>query len=158
MTVILEQETDRVNEERARKHVRSVWGWPAQKLDLPMYKLDWMFKFEPRRERGKIHGWGEFKQRTGVYTTVILSLAKAIRGVTWSQQTGLPFYFIVEFVDRGGVYKYAQIKSIEGLSVEWGGREDRDPAEAPHDMEPVVHIPYSWFKTPDPDEDNPFLV
>lgn len=134
-----ETEADRKNEKRVAQKAASAWGGCLAEKLPKQYRAD--FGFVDSRE--SVLAWAEVKCRTNEhdrYPTYMLSLAKWLEAERLSQDTGLPFYLLVEFTD--GIY-YLRVKKLEGISIKMGGRSDRGDAQ---DREPTVHIPMRHFK------------
>lgn len=125
--------------EKEREAINAVVGNRFDICKLPTrYEIDFaLFK------DNQIKYWVEVKCRNVMstrYETAMISSAKMIRGINLYQSTGAPFMVLFRWVDAIGTIR---IDSLEGITVQWGGRYDRND---PQDAEPVCHIPIKLFK------------
>lgn len=86
--------------------------------------------------------WIEVKCRNNPkdkYPDLMISVAKITSGIELSKTTGIPFILVVDWED---CICSLRIYNTDGMSISWGGRQDRDDTQ---DMEPVYHIPSAHF-------------
>jgi hypothetical protein len=137
---LYETEHDLKLEQAIANRIEQGFAWKLRKLSRKYY-LDFMaFSKTARWNEWKAVATIEVKRRNHPihrYATVILSLAKYLKGVEYHDKLGLDFYFIVQFDNGCFKYKYHNGDGSR-LQITMGGRTDRnDPA----DIEPVIHIP-----------------
>jgi len=128
------------HEQRCFRIIEKNWECKVSKIPIS-YAVD----VAAERE-GRIVAWIEFKGRKiklRQYPDIMLSVLKYNHGKQLSKSTGVPFFFVVAFID--GLY-YVRLDDIDpnSLGMKVGGRtkQTRDSA----DIEPVIHIDNGLFK------------
>tara|TARA_R110002051_G_scaffold122596_2_gene195699 strand:- start:66 stop:530 length:465 start_codon:yes stop_codon:yes gene_type:complete len=132
---LYETAADLKHEQKLASRIEQGFAWSLRKMSRKYY-LDFM-AFRPS---GPAVAVIEVKRRHNPhnrYETVILSLAKYMKGAEYYNVLGLKFLFIVEFDNGCFKYEYKHGDATQ-LSIITGGRKDRND---PQDIEPVIHIP-----------------
>ncbi len=131
-----ETEEDLRREGEAKEILVRATGLGCEKLSPTLYHVDWVFS------RGKaIYSFGEFKWRDKQYPTVILSLAKWIKGAELAAVTRTKFHFFVQWDGIDGIWAADVTTRLDGV-IEMGGNSRGQPG----DFEPVIHVPLKDFK------------
>ena len=133
---LYESKSDLAVERSLAARIQNNFSWSLKKLSR-RYELDFIAFagkkavafIEVKRRHNPVHH----------YETIILSLAKYIKGAQYQKTTGLKFLFIVEFDDGCFQYTYNE-NDGKDFKITMGGRTDRND---PEDIEPVIHIPVS---------------
>jgi hypothetical protein len=115
-----------------------LWGVIADK-NPEWHKIDFSLAVVSRQP---IIGFVEAKCRNcdhERYPTFFVSLTKYMSACEVARFTGIPTYFLVEWLDQT---KYVRVP-CRTTGVCMGGRLDRGN---PDDMEPVIHIPTTEFR------------
>lgn len=135
---VYETAHDRARETGVSEALALAWRCEVHKLPR-LYACD----FAVMRDN-VVQAWLEIKVRNASYSTYLLSLHKWIKGVELSEATGKPFLLVVSWpVDGERVICYRPLVR-EPVHVVLGGRKDRGD---PNDVEPMVEIPMSGFRT-----------
>lgn len=130
-----ESARDRENEAAVAAILAPRWKSEAQKLPMAYY-IDWLMM-----RGGKPVACMEVKCRNNPraqYPTLMLSLAKWMHGLQFSELMGIPFLVAVQWTDGIFWHKAGSFP----VSFGFGGRKDRGDSQ---DMEPVVFIPTDAF-------------
>lgn len=136
MRPIYETETDLRNERDVVEVFNRLWGTQAYKLPRA-YSLDYLLT------RGSdAVAFVEIKCRqvpSGKYDTLMISMAKILKGRAITRETDIPSLLVVKWTDKTG---YVYMSEID-MNIQVGGRRDRDDAQ---DIEPVCMIPIKNFR------------
>lgn len=109
--------------------------WKCRVIKLPRaYHVDYALV------RDGLKGWAEIKCRNKRYDTYMLSLHKALNGLTLAEQTKAPLYLVVRIPD--GIHWVQMSRTMVG-DIDFGGRADRGDWQ---DREPVIHIEMDLFR------------
>ena len=134
---LYENDVDRKNEQKFADHLWKEYDCVATKLDMK-YGVD----FFVVGSDGRAMYWIEFKNRSLVFDTYMISVYKIWRGRSLAQRTGMQFKIVVEFE-----LKYYTVEVTEDLLLESaiaiGGRRDRGTAGS---VEPMYFIPWDMFR------------
>ncbi|MEE4302473.1 MAG: hypothetical protein V2J24_23740 [Pseudomonadales bacterium] len=139
MGKIYQTEEDLKNERRILRQylaARGATGLKVKHMTMD-YEWDWCVIKPPREVVGVI----EVKQRAKLYPTIMLSWSKWRRGVQYVQE-GFPTVLAISGPDADPHIRAIRVPPEirpSWLSVEWGGRADRDKEE------PLAMIPLSRF-------------
>ena len=123
--------------------------WPLKLIKLPKLAAADFIALKDGRARSLI----EIKARTtklDQYPTLMLSMSKAVALKTVTRETGLPSIIVTTLTDRHSNecfwywHKLTDLPLGESYRIEVGGRTDRNDAM---DVEPVIMIPYTDFKS-----------
>lgn len=140
---LYETEDDLRNEQDIARIIQKKWGVELVKLPIKN-KIDYLAKKEDIPK-----AFIEIKKRAcrrHAYVTYMISLDKWVSGLAMEQHTSVPFILVVDWDDEIGYLKCSDVEVADNnvFSVNMGGRKDRGDAQ---DIEPVVHIHISQFKT-----------
>ncbi|MDR9428809.1 MAG: hypothetical protein RI553_11970 [Salibaculum sp.] len=131
-----ETESDLRNERDVVEVFNKLWGTQAYKLPRA-YSLDYLLT------RGSdAVAFVEIKCRqvpSGKYDTLMISMAKILKGRAITRETGIPSVLVVKWNDKTG---YVHMPEID-MDIRVGGRRDRGDAQ---DIEPVCMIPINSFR------------
>jgi hypothetical protein len=148
---VLETAKDRDNEVLFDGHIEAHLGWHLKPLPQfhPMDRV--IIGGEPHTLIDPIVGWLEYKTRTRhfrAYPSVMISLAKVLTGVGYSERTGLPYWLGVSFPSPNNPdareYYMAKVtgETISQNDVALSGRYDRGLEE---DIVPQLFIHNHYF-------------
>jgi len=136
MRPIYETDGDLRNERAVVEILNKLWGTQAHKMPRA-YSLDYMLT------RGsEAMAFVEIKCRqvpSGKYDTLMISMAKILKGRAITRETGVPSILVVRWNDKTG---YVYMSEID-MDIQVGGRRDRGDAQ---DIEPVCMIPIKNFR------------
>lgn len=130
---------DLENEQQVAAAVCEAWSLVPHKLPRT-YNLD--YAMTSRSNPRVVKAFVEIKCRmipSWQYDTLILSMAKVLRGKAITRETGVPSILCVRWNDMIGYVHFTDIES----DIAIGGRTDRGD---PQDIEPVYHIPINRFR------------
>ena len=132
-----ESEEDRQNERSLADLVEFKFNCKLTKMSIK-YRLDYIAERD-----GKAVAFFEMRHRKNkmmAFPTYMMSLAKIQSAASLTDTTGLPCFLAVQWSDLAGMCKIPS----EEFSVSVGGSYRRND---PQDIEPMVYIPMSQFKT-----------
>ena len=134
---LYENDADRKNEQKFAEHLLKEYDCLASKLDMK-YGVD----FFVAGSDGRGLYWIEYKHRSRIFDTYMISVYKIWRGRSLAQNTGMEFKIVVE-CDQ----KYYTVNITEnvllGSTIGIGGRTDRGNDG---DVEPMYFIPWDMFQ------------
>jgi len=136
MRPIYETANDLRNERDVIEVLNKLWGTEAHKLPRA-YSMDYLLT----RDRQAV-SFVEIKCRqvpSWQYDTLMISMAKVLKGRAITRETGIPSLLVVKWNDTVG---YVYMSEID-MDIQVGGRRDRGDAQ---DIEPVCMIPVKDFR------------
>ncbi len=136
MRPVYETENDLRNERDVVESLSNLWCTKSHKMPRA-YSLDYLLT----RER-KAVAFVEIKCRqvpSWQYDTLMISMAKILKGRAITRETELPSLLVVKWNDMVG---YVYMSEID-MDIQVGGRTDRGDAQ---DIEPVCMIPIENFR------------
>lgn len=139
---LYESAGDLKNERQVATLLCSLWGMDAHKLPRT-YSLD--YAMTSRSNTKKVVAFVEIKCRqvpSWQYDTLLISMAKVLRGKAIARETNIPTMLIVRWNDMVGGIDFKDIDS----EISLGGRTDRGDQQ---DVEPVYLIPIERFRKMD---------
>jgi len=135
---LYENDADRKNEQKFAEHLLKEYDCLASKLDMK-YGVD----FFVSGSDGRALCWIEYKHRSRIFDTYMISVYKIWRGRSLAQNTGMEFKIVVE-----SDQKYYTVNITEnvllGSTIGIGGRKDRVGAGG--HIEPMYFIPWDMFQ------------
>jgi hypothetical protein len=120
-------------ETAAKAIIERAWKCDILKLGEYLYGVDWSLSRDDW-----VMAFGEFKKRSRLYDTVILSAAKYEHGMRLGALYLVPFFF---FVEIDGVLRYCDLRG-QILPAKVGGNARKQNG----DIEPCVFIPVNLFR------------
>jgi len=133
---IYETDQDLRNERDIIDALNNLWGTQAHKMPRA-YSLDYLLTRGPNAvafveiKRRQVPSWQ--------YDTLMISMAKILKGRAITRETELPSLLVVKWNDMVG---YVCMSEID-MDIQVGGRRDRGDAQ---DIEPVCMIPVKDFR------------
>ena len=130
------------DEKRIQPLLEVSWNVSLHKMPVS-YRLDWI-----ATRNGSATAVVEYKRRfveKNQYDTIFLSLGKWNAGMDFVLKNGLAFVFVAEWNDGLGYLAVNKEFDASSFQIGYGGRtvQTRDSG----DIEPVIHLPISLFKT-----------
>lgn len=142
MRPMYENDLSLKDEKRIQPLLEASWGVSLHKMPVS-YRLDWI-----ATRNGAATAVVEYKRRfveKNQYDTIFLSLGKWNAGMDFVLKNNLAFVFVAEWNDGLGYLAVNKEFDTSSFQIGFGGRtvQTRDSG----DIEPVIHLPISLFKT-----------